>query len=67
MLFAEGDGTLPGAGAARTGWRARSVGFVGASDGWQDAAPHGRARPTYGRAADGNVALTGELILAAGR
>ncbi len=43
-----------------------SAGYVGASDGWQDFAKSGRMTYTFGRAEDGNVALTGELALSAG-
>jgi len=46
---------------ASTGFRARSVGFVGVSDGWQDLYRHGELAWRYTLAADGNVALTGEL------
>lgn len=38
-----------------------SAGFVGASDGWQDFARHGAMTWEFTRAADGNVALMGEL------
>jgi len=44
-----------------TGFRARSVGFVGVSDGWQDLTRHGELTWSYTLAEDGNVALTGEL------
>ncbi|HSB53245.1 MAG TPA: glycoside hydrolase family 15 protein [Gemmatimonadales bacterium] len=43
------------------GFRARSVGFVGVSDGWQDLRQHGELSWKYTLAEDGNVALTGEL------
>src|SRR5262249_58408197 len=46
-------------------WRARSVGFVGASDGWQDLTRHYVLTWAYDLAEDGNVALTGEIDLAA--
>lgn len=42
-------------------FRDRSVGFVGASDGWQDLVRHGALTWHFDRAEDGNVALTGEL------
>jgi len=51
---------------ARDGFAARSVGYVGSSDGWQDLHAHGRLARQYACAADGNVALTGELRLAGG-
>jgi len=63
MLFAEGDGTVL-AFAADRDFAAASVGFVGASDGWQQLHAHGQLAETRDRAADGNVALTAELPLA---
>lgn len=45
-------------------WRARSVGFAGASDGWQDLTRHFALAWNYDIAEDGNVALTGEIDLA---
>jgi glucoamylase len=44
-----------------TGFRARSAGFVGVSDGWQDLVRHGELRWRYTLAENGNVALAGEL------
>ncbi|HUK66955.1 MAG TPA: glycoside hydrolase family 15 protein [Anaeromyxobacteraceae bacterium] len=44
-----------------SGFRARSVGFVGVSDGWQDLSRHGRLAHRYTLAENGNVALCGEL------
>lgn len=44
-----------------TGFRARSVGFVGSSDGWQDLRKHGELTSLYTLAESGNLALTGEL------
>jgi glucoamylase len=46
-------------------WLARSVGFVGSSDGWQQLHADGRLARTYTRAENGNVALTGEIDLSA--
>ncbi|HET6566652.1 MAG TPA: glucan 1,4-alpha-glucosidase [Rhodothermales bacterium] len=46
-------------------WMKRSVGYVGASDGWQDLRKHGHMEWTYPRAEEGNVALTGEIDLSA--
>jgi glucoamylase len=46
-------------------WAKRSVGFVGASDGWQDLSQHKQMLWQYDRAEDGNVALTGEIDLKA--
>lgn len=51
--------------ASSAPWRARSVGFVGASDGWQQLKAHGRLAATFTRAENGNVALIGEIDLAA--
>jgi glucoamylase len=62
MLFAEGDGTTLAL-ACSTGWHARSVGFVGASDGWTLLRRDGHLADQYARAPDGNVALTGEIAL----
>jgi glucoamylase len=45
-------------------WLARSVGFVGVSDGWQELRAHRRLNHTYERAENGNVAITGEIDLA---
>ena len=39
----------------------RSVGYVGHSDGWQDIMRHRDMRWQFDSAADGNVALTGEI------
>ncbi len=39
----------------------RSVGYVGASDGWQDITEHGAMAWSYDDAPNGNVALTAEL------
>jgi len=43
-----------------------SVGFVGASDGWQDLDQHRELTWSFARADDGNVALTGQLEKAQG-
>ena len=66
MLFAGGSGTFLALGCSAP-WLARSVGFVGVSDGWQDLRQHGELAWAYERAADGNVALTAELDLSSGR
>jgi glucoamylase len=64
MLFATGsDNAL--ALASSTSWRARSVGFVGYSDGWQDLHRHFALTWSYDIAEGGNVAVTGEIDLAA--
>ncbi|MDE3153763.1 MAG: glucan 1,4-alpha-glucosidase [Acidobacteriota bacterium] len=64
MLFAQRD-ALALALASSAPWAGRSVGFVGQSDGWQELRRHGRLVETWDRADDGNVALTGEIDLAA--
>jgi glucoamylase len=62
MLFAERDHhALALASSAR--WLARSVGFVGVSDGWQELRANKRLDRTYARAENGNVAVTGEIDL----
>jgi glucoamylase len=60
LLFAEGDGTRLALGCSRP-LLACSVGFVGASDGWQMLRGRGSLTAQYDRAADGNVALTAEI------
>jgi glucoamylase len=64
MLFAKRDG-VGLALASSAPWRARSVGFVGYSDGWQDLSQNFRLTWDYTRAENGNVALTGEVDLIA--
>jgi glucoamylase len=64
MLFAEGSGAALAVGCSAP-FLARSAGFVGASDGWQDLSRHFELRERYDHARDGNVALTGEIDLAA--
>jgi glucoamylase len=64
MLFAQRDG-LALALACSTAWLRGSAGFVGVSDGWQDLQQHRLLTWLYDRAANGNVALTGEIDLAA--
>jgi glucoamylase len=49
--------------ASSVPWLARSVGFVGASDGWQELRANKRLDRTYARAENGNVAVTGEIDL----
>jgi len=60
MLFASGDSTSLAL-ACSTGFTALSTGFVGTSDGWQVLRQHGVLAEAYGRAADGNIALTAEI------
>ena len=64
MLFAERDGSALALGCSAP-WRARSVGFVGVSDGWQDLVRNKRLTWAYSRAENGNVALVGEIDLQA--
>jgi glucoamylase len=64
MLFADGSGTALAL-AASVPWLACSAGFAGISDGWQQISLTGRLGDCYDRAEDGNVALTGELDVAA--
>ena len=63
MLFAQrGHHALALASSAP--WVTRSVGFVGASDGWQELKANRRLVRTYRRAENGNVAVAGEIDLA---
>ncbi|MCB1676813.1 MAG: glucan 1,4-alpha-glucosidase [Halioglobus sp.] len=64
MLFAHGGGTSLSLGCSAP-FLARSAGFVGVSDGWQDLQRHFELRWQYGVARNGNVALTGEIDLGA--
>ncbi len=64
MLFAQRDG-IALALASSVAWLHRSVGFVGASDGWQDLNQHHQMTWAYDRAENGNVALAGEVDLSA--
>jgi glucoamylase len=65
MLFAERDGTTLAL-ACSPPLLAMSCGYVGVSDGWRDISAHKRMTWHYPRAADGNIALTGELDLLSG-
>jgi glucoamylase len=64
MFFAEHDGVNLSL-ACSAPWKKMSAGFVGASDGWQDLSQHFRMQWEYTRAENGNVAITGEIDLAA--
>lgn len=64
MLFAQRNGQALAL-ASTAPWLKRSAGFVGTSDGWQDLSQHKQLTWAYDRAEDGNVALTGEIDLAA--
>jgi glucoamylase len=48
------------------GFLRRSVGYAGASDGWQDVMQHFKMDWEFPAAADGNIALTGEIDLQCG-
>jgi glucoamylase len=48
------------------GFARRSVGYVGASDGWQDLTKHLRMDWEFSTAGPGNIALTGEIDLHGG-
>ena len=68
MLFARRDDMVlalacSSASSGRAAWLQRSVGFVGASDGWHDLVQHKQMTRSYSRAENGNVALTGEIDL----
>ena len=62
MLFAEREHHALAL-ASSAPWLARSVGFVGFSDGWQQLQASKRLDHTYARAENGNVAVTGEIDL----
>lgn len=49
--------------ACSVGWRARSCGYIGASDGRDEIRQHGRLVHEYASAPDGNVGIVGELAL----
>ncbi|GJG86279.1 glucan 1,4-alpha-glucosidase [Gemmatimonadetes bacterium T265] len=63
-LFAARGGTALAL-AASGGWADATAGYVGTSDGWQDVRAHGRLTTGANVARDGNVALCGEVDLAA--
>src|SRR5512135_2095093 len=64
MLFAERNGIALALAISAT-WLKRSVGFVGISDGWQDIMRNKIMTWEYTRAENGNVAMAGEIDLAA--
>ena len=64
MFLAQRDGTSLSL-ASSAPWKKLSVGFVGASDGWQDISQHFQMEWEYTRAENGNIAFTGEVDLAA--
>jgi glucoamylase len=63
MLFAEARGTSLAI-ASSVPWTARSVGYVGTSDGWRTLIRGEGLKPEYRLAENGNVALSGTLDLA---
>jgi glucoamylase len=67
MLFAENPAGYALALACSAEWASRSVGFTGYSDGWQQLSRNFQLTEQYQRAENGNVALTGEVDLAACR
>ena len=64
MLFAQRDAIVLAL-ACSEGWIARSCGYVGKSDGWQDVHAHKKMTWEYPHAKRGNIALTGAIDLAA--
>ena len=62
MIFAQ-RGAVALALACSLPWAGRSVGYAGASDGWQDLNQHKRMTWFYTSAPQGNVAMTGEIDL----
>ncbi len=62
ILTAEKDGIWLAL-AATVPFSRLSCGYVGQSDGWTDLASDYRMKWEFGRATDGNIALTGELDL----
>jgi glucoamylase len=64
MMFASGGVSALAFGCS-VPWRRASVGFVGSSDGWQDISRHKQLTSEYDRAENGNIAMTGEIDIAA--
>ncbi len=64
MLFAQRESTALAL-ASSVPWRKRSAGYVGYSDGWQDVSRNFQMTWECTHAEDGNIALTGEIDLAA--
>jgi len=62
LLFAQRGGNVLAL-VCSTPWAKRSVGYVGASDGWQDLKAHKQMTWAYTRAENGNVAMTAEIDL----
>jgi glucoamylase len=64
MLFAQRDNTCLAL-ACSVPFSAMSCGYVGVSDGWQDLSMNKRMTWFYPQTPDGNIALTGQIDLAA--
>ncbi len=64
MLYAGRDGAALAL-ACSTPWKQGSAGYVGFSDGWRVLKRDKRLSETWSQASDGNVALTGQVDLAA--
>ncbi|HLR36988.1 MAG TPA: glucan 1,4-alpha-glucosidase [Chitinophagaceae bacterium] len=62
MIFAHREGKAI-AFACSSPWKKCSVGFVGASDGWQDIHQNKQMTREYQLAEDGNIALTSQIDL----
>ncbi len=65
MLFADREGEAALAFACSSGWKTRSVSYVGPDDDWHELANHHQLTRAYERAENGNIALTGEVDLMA--
>src|SRR5438105_10520591 len=65
MVFAKRDRTTLAL-ASSTSFAGMSCGYVGFSDGWQDISAHKKMTWFFNEARDGNIALTGEIIVPAG-
>jgi glucoamylase len=65
VLYADGPSGLALALGCSVPWKGMSVGFAGSSDGWHELSRNFQLANEYQRAENGNVALTGEVDLAA--
>src|SRR5215470_18054788 len=65
LLYAEGPTGIALAFGCSAPWKAMSVGFAGYSDGWNELSRNFQLLNQYQRAENGNIALTGEIDLAA--
>ena len=66
LLYAQREGACLAL-ACSAPWVRRSAGYVGTSDGWQDISRNKGMTWSYGRAENGNIALTGEIDIPAMR